>query len=175
MLRRLPINYHVALIGRGYQTGDQLDGEWGAYKRLHFIDAVPAAQVSSFISTADVGLLLRPLHALNDRFALPNGFFHLVDAGLPVARFPLPEVESIIRQRPTGPRLAPHDPVQAAACITEFLEDPEAVQSARAAVRHMAEELLWEAQEGVLAKIVGLAEKENCSRSEASTIATSTD
>ena len=48
------------------------------------------------IRTADLGLVLYEPYSENYRYALPNGFFQLVAAGLPIVRGQLQEIEAAI-------------------------------------------------------------------------------
>jgi glycosyltransferase involved in cell wall biosynthesis len=88
----------------------------------------------------------------NYRYALPNGFFQVIAAGLPVVRARLPEIESAIAGRPVGlclDRLNPADLARAiAACAAQ-----EGVFR-REAVR-LAGELRWEREAERFRLLVG--------------------
>ena len=114
MLTALPTHVHIAFVGRGYEASDENMRQSDMRDRLHFIPAVPPFEITSFIASADAGLLLyRPI-SITFKNSLPNRFFHFLDAGLPIARFALPEVERVIGGAPVGPVLDPLDPIQAA-------------------------------------------------------------
>lgn len=150
MLRHLPRHVHVAFLGRGYEADEENRWQAGVDGRLHFIPAVPAVQVSSFIAGADAGLLLyRPI-SRNYRGALPNGLFHAIDAGLPLARFALPEVEAVIGGAAVGPVLDADDPAQAAMQLAAFLGDPEKRLASAAAAAALGGAVTWTAQEHIL-------------------------
>jgi glycosyltransferase involved in cell wall biosynthesis len=149
MVRELPGSIHVAFVGRGYEAAERRARAAGVAGRLHFPAARPPFEVTSFIATADAGLLLYRIISRNYRSALPNGFFHLLDAGLPIVRFALPEVEALISQAKIGPLLDADDPSRAARTIANFLESAEIIE-ARTAVSALADAVTWEAQELIL-------------------------
>jgi hypothetical protein len=150
MLRQLPPHIHVAFMGRGFEGNLDVSRCLGVEGRLHFLPAVPAAEVSAFIAGADAGLLLyRPI-SRNYRSALPNRFFHVIDAGLPLARFPLPEIEAAIGGRAVGPVLDATNPATAAQQVMSFLSDPQARLRCAAVAAAIGRDLSWAAQESVL-------------------------
>lgn len=153
MLKHLAGNIHIAFLGRGYEAAQEHTHSSGTVGRLHFIPARPSFEVGCYIATADAGLLLYRAISPNYRSALPNGFFHLLDAGLPVARFALPEVEAVIGGAEIGPVLGP-DPVWAADSITRFLGDSAQVRRAKIAVMALNGPLAWQNQEHLLHTIV---------------------
>jgi hypothetical protein len=159
MVRGLPSYIHVAFVGRGYEAAERNARAAGLAGQLHFPSARAPFEVTSFIATADAGLLLYRIISRNYRSALPNGFFHLLDAGLPVARFALPEVEALISQAQIGPLLDPDDPPRAARTIADFLESAEMIE-ARAAVSALADAVTWEAQERTLWSVADPARTE---------------
>lgn len=156
MLSELPSHIHVAFVGRGYEAAEKHAQPAGIAGRLHLLRARPPFEVTSFIATADVGLLLYNMISLNYRSALPNGFFHVIDAGLPVARFALPEVEAVIGGAEIGPLLDPNDPSRAAQAIAQFLVSAELVE-ARAAASTLGNSMTWETQEHILRDVVDAA------------------
>jgi glycosyltransferase involved in cell wall biosynthesis len=155
LMRNLPPNFHIAFLGGGYRE-DAPDTETRA--RLHYIEPVAPTQVTAFISAADLGLLLYMPISPNYKHALPNGFFHLVDAGLPIARFDMPDVEGAIQGLRLGPLLDPVNPEQAAQYISSFLSDDSRYYAARSAARGLAESIDWEAQEKTIAAIIGIVD-----------------
>ena len=62
-------------------------------------------------------------YSANYRFALPNGFFQIVAAGLPLVRAALPEIEAAIGRQPVGVALERLDPPTLAAAILRCAED----------------------------------------------------
>src|SRR5262249_8009081 len=75
MFSSLPANVHIAFVGRGYETSDEKTQQTDVGGRLHFIPAVPPFEVTSFIASADTGLLLYWPISVTFKNSLPNRFF----------------------------------------------------------------------------------------------------
>jgi hypothetical protein len=99
--------------------------------------------VVPFIRTADLGLVIYEPYSVNYRYALPNGFFQVIAAGLPLVRAALPEIEAAIGRHPVGACLDRLDPPSLAAAILRCAEDTAGL---RAAVATLARELRWETE-----------------------------
>jgi glycosyltransferase involved in cell wall biosynthesis len=149
--RRLPDNVHLAFVGRGYEAdrdglrGDPLEG------RVHFGLSVAPNEVVPFIRSADLGLMVNEIYSENYRFALPNRFFQLVAAGLPLIRLALPEIEAIIGERPVGVRLDRLDPEALAAAVLDCSADAARLREASAA---LARELRWDVEATRLYRLI---------------------
>ena len=90
-LALLPERFHLAFLGRGYDAIAAALQAHPAGARLHFGNfAAPDAIVPS-IRSADIGLVIYDLYSENYRCALPNGFFQIVAAGLPIVRRRFPK------------------------------------------------------------------------------------
>jgi hypothetical protein len=107
--------------------------------------------VVPFIRTADLGLVIYEPYSANYRHALPNGFFQVIAAGLPLVRAALPEIEAAIGRHPVGARLDRLDPPSLAAVILRCAEDTAGLRSAVAA---LARELRWETESLRLSRLV---------------------
>jgi len=151
-LALLPGNFHFAFIGRGYEavTGT-LPRELIA-SRLHLGNSFDPDRVVPAIRSADVGLVLYEPRSLNYRNALPNGFFQVVAACLPVVRAPLVEVENAIGNSRVGVCLDPLSPMALAAAILECSADTSV---SRAEAARLARELRWELEARRLACLLG--------------------
>ena len=140
-LALLPDNFHFAFIGRGYEAvPGKLSRELIA-PRLHLGNPFDPDRVVPAIRSADVGLVLYEPRSLNYRNALPNGFFQVVAACLPVVRAPLVEVENTIGDRRVGVCLDELSPTALAAAILQCSGD---VGVFRAETIRLARELRWE-------------------------------
>jgi hypothetical protein len=82
---------------------------------------------------------------------LPNGFFQVIAAGLPLVRAALPEMEAAIGRHPVGARLDRLDPPSLAAAI---LRCAEGTADLRSAVAALAPELRWETEALRLSRLV---------------------
>jgi glycosyltransferase involved in cell wall biosynthesis len=121
-LEYLPENVHLAFLGRGYEAvaASLSGGRVGS--RLHLGHAVAPDEIVPTIRGADLGLVLYEPHSENYRYALPNGFFQLVAAGLPIVRGELQEIEAAIGGQLVGyclPKLEPFEIAQAISCVIE--------------------------------------------------------
>src|SRR5262249_25644380 len=95
-LARLPQRFHLAFLGRNYdKPGHPLPSALVG-RRLHFGRFATPDKVVPAIRTADIGLVIYEPYSDNYRSALPNGFFQIIAAGLPLVRAPLPEIEAVI-------------------------------------------------------------------------------
>lgn len=83
-LALVPACLHVAFVGNGYEDG--LAGFAGhpMRARVHAGLGRPSREVVPFIRDADVGLVIYKSRSENYREALPNGFFQVLAAGLPI-------------------------------------------------------------------------------------------
>jgi glycosyltransferase involved in cell wall biosynthesis len=139
-LRLLPENFHLAFVGRGYGADRERLRLHPIGGRVHFASPVAPTEIVPFIRAADIGLLLYEPRSDNYRFALPNGFFQIIAAGLPLVRGSLPEVEAAIAGRPVGIRLEGLAPQPLAAAIGTCVAEP---RPRRAASAELAAALSW--------------------------------
>ena len=150
-LAHLPEHFHLVFLGRGYEKV--------AYKlppdllgrRLHIGHVLAPNELVPSIRSADVGLVIYEVYSENYRHALPNGFFQIIAAGLPLVRAPLPEIEAIIRHRPVGVCLKRLDPVTLAQAIVRCAAD---AKSHRAGAAALACELRWEIEAARLRRLI---------------------
>ena len=147
----LPARFHLAFVGRGYEAESERLRRHPAASRVHFGRHAAPNQVVPFIRTADLGLVIYEPYSANYRYALPNGFFQVIAAGLPLVRAALPEIEAAIGRHPVGARLDRLDPPSLAAAILRCAEDTDGLRSAAAT---LARELRWETESLRLNRLV---------------------
>lgn len=70
--------------------------------RIRFLPTVPMEEVSSFISSYDIGLYLLEPNSFNNLMALPNKFFEFIQARLAIAVGPSPEMASLVKEYDCG-------------------------------------------------------------------------
>ncbi len=148
---RLPERFHLAFVGGGYERVAALLEQHPERRRIHFGYRVPANQVVPFIAGADLGLVIYAARSENYRFALPNGFFQVVAAGLPLIRGRLPEIEAAIAGRVVGACLDPIEPAALAAAIERCAGHAAAL---RPAVASLAKTLRWRVEAARLRQLV---------------------
>jgi hypothetical protein len=150
-LAMLPARFRLAFVGRGYEADTERLRRHPAASRVHFGRHVAPTQVVPFIRTADLGLVIYEPYSANYRHALPNGFFQVIAAGLPLVRGVLPQIEAAIGRHPVGARLDRLDPPSLAAAILRCAEDSARL---RIAVATLARELRWETESLRLSRLV---------------------
>jgi len=125
----------------------------GVTERLHFLEPQPYADMLGYASGADIGVITLPTRVLNLKLALPNRFFDLVMAGLPVASTPIRDVGCLIERFDLGQTFVEDDALAMATTICSML-DADRLCELRANVKAAARELCWEQVEPVLVKQV---------------------
>jgi hypothetical protein len=150
-IARLPQQFHLAFVGRGYEAaGARLQGQLLG-SRVHTGHFFSPDEVVPAIRSADVGLVLYEPCSINYRYALPNGFFQIVAAALPLVRAPLVEIENAIGGRAVGVCLEQLDPATLAAAIVHCTDGAE---SLRVNVGALARELSWSVEAARLNRLV---------------------
>jgi glycosyltransferase involved in cell wall biosynthesis len=159
-LARLPERFHLAFLGRGYDKPAHAPPSALVGRRLHFGRFATPDEVVPAIRTADIGLVIYEPYSDNYRSALPNGFFQIIAAGLPLVRAPLPEIEAVIGGARVGVCLTGLDPTALAQAIELCADDSEALGSNTAA---LARKLRWQIEATRLRSLVDeLLERHRC-------------
>jgi len=150
-LALLPGNFHFAFVGRGYEAVAGTLPRKLIASRLHLGNAFDPDKVVPSIRSADIGLVIYEAYSENYRCALPNGFFQIVAAGLPIVRGHLPEIEAAIGGHPVGVCLPHLDPATLAQAILRCAKDAAALRANAAA---LARELRWETEAARLRSLI---------------------
>jgi glycosyltransferase involved in cell wall biosynthesis len=140
-LALLSDEFHLAFLGRGYEKLAALSRPAEIARRLHFGHVVAPSEVVPTIRSADIGLVIYEPYSENYRYALPNGFFQVVAAGLPLVRGYLPEIEETIGGAEIGECLARLDAASLAGAIKSCAGNAATL---RANVAELARALRWE-------------------------------
>jgi glycosyltransferase involved in cell wall biosynthesis len=151
----LPERAHLVFVGDGYDVVRSHVARLGLDARVHLLGAVAAAEVPAFIRSADaVAILYLPTMGAIE-FALPNGFFAGIAAGLPIL-WPrrLPEIRRLAEEHGFGVEIEPADPASIAAAVRALLGDPERLEALRERSRSARELFNWEAEERRLLELV---------------------
>jgi glycosyltransferase involved in cell wall biosynthesis len=146
---------HLAFVGDGYRALAERVERVGLEDRVHVLPAVAAMEVPAFIRTADAVAVLYTPSVSGIEFALPNGFFAGIAAGLPLL-WPrrLPEIRRLAEEHRLGVAIEPADPSSIAAGVRELMEHPETLAELRANVRRARTALNWEVEERRLLELV---------------------
>jgi glycosyltransferase involved in cell wall biosynthesis len=95
----------------------------GVADRLHRADYVPMDKVTSYLRTADVGLIPFRPHG-NSQLGVPTKFREYLLAGLPIVATDLGATADRIRHTGVGELCADSDPSALAAAIAKVLDNP---------------------------------------------------
>jgi glycosyltransferase involved in cell wall biosynthesis len=145
--------WHLAIVGGGHGEHVQrlvaAAQACGVNRRLHVLPAVPAATLSSYLRSADVGVHPMERTCLNHELALPNKLFDYLLAGLPVAVSDLREMRTLVTREQLGTVFDPSDAPGTGRAIL-------AAASSRSTARDRGEllqQLSWEAQTETLLRL----------------------
>jgi hypothetical protein len=160
----LPETVHLALIGKGYESALADAAACGVAGRVHAIEPVSPTEIVPFIRDADIGLVLYWPYSENFRNALPNGFFQVVSAGLPLIHGGLPEISRVCAEKSIGRQVELRQPERIAAALREWLVKPAIFRDQVLRAAAAAEALTWEEEEAVLFQLVDGVVLHRCDR-----------
>lgn len=156
-LATLPANVHLATVGkfapREYQAACIAQAErLGIAHRLHCLEPVPYQALTSFASSADVGLIVRDPLIPNNRISLPNRIFDYMFSGVPVCTPEIADIAGIVRRWDMGAVVSDLSASGWAEAISATLARRDAL---RANALRAAGELVWESLEERLYEALG--------------------
>ena len=151
----LPSEIHVALLGRRYEGYQERIQALRLEGRVHLVPPVKPSEVVPFIETADASMILYYPHSVNYRFALPNGLFQSISAGLPLL-YPmnLPEITAIAEHYGLGLPIDPRSPESICAAVRTFLQEPTRLSEYTQNARRARQVLTWEQEERILRDVI---------------------
>jgi glycosyltransferase involved in cell wall biosynthesis len=96
---------HAVYLGQGSQWGmlERLAKDPLFGGRLHLLRAVAPDELLSWVTSADVGIVLIQASTRNHRLATPNKLFEALAAGLPVVASDFQGMRQIVLDDPLGP------------------------------------------------------------------------
>lgn len=121
-----PQHWHVAFVGHGYEDGLARFADHPARGRVHVGLGRPSREVVPFIRDADAGLVIYKSHSENYREALPNGFFQVLAAGLPIIYPALPQLVATIGEARVGLSIEAFTAASMAAALNTIVDTPRA-------------------------------------------------
>lgn len=145
-LTALPERVHWVVVGDGYERIVPLIAARGLERRVHLLGRLAPDDIVPALGGGDAALVLYHDYSSNYRYALPNGFFQAIAAGLPQIVPPLPEVAALTRRYGFGVEADPRDPASIAAAVRALL-DSDLRDELRARATGAAPELSWEVEE----------------------------
>jgi glycosyltransferase involved in cell wall biosynthesis len=93
--RDMPLQCHLVFMGAG-ELAPMIREASRKTPRIHYLPAVPPAEVLDFTCGADVGLCGVDPVCLSYRYSLPNKIFEYLAAGVPFVAYPLPELVRLV-------------------------------------------------------------------------------
>ncbi len=117
-------------------------------ENLEITGWVPHEEVSKYLNSANIGVVLfQPTH-YNNLIGLPNKLFEYMASGKPVVASNFPEIRNVVIESKCGLLIDPTDPEEIARAIVYLLEHPEeAVEMGRNGRKAVEEHYNWERME----------------------------
>lgn len=139
-------NGHLVFVGDGplRQALKDLAAAKNIVGRVHFVDAVRPDDVTTFIRSADIGLVLIPDLCLSYHFALPNKLFECIGGGVPVVASDLPEMRRVVADHGVGLCVEPSNPATTATALEDLASDRAKLTELRKNCRNASAALSWE-------------------------------
>ncbi len=136
---------HLVVLGDG-QMQARLARLANGNPRVHFIPAVPQAELMAWTGSASAGVIPYQATCLNNYYCTPNKLFEFIAAGLPILASNLPEIRRIVEENGVG-RVADMESGPAfASAIDEFFRSDEQLQAWRDAARGASQVIAWEVE-----------------------------
>jgi len=156
-LALLPADVHLAAVGKfvpaEYEHScEALARELGVSDRFHRFAPIEYAQLTSFVSGADVGLIVRDPQIRNNAISLPNRIFDYMFSSVPVCSPEIPDIARIIRDEDMGAVIGDMTPAAWAAGIDAVLAQRDAM---RANALSASGRYIWENLEDELFEVLG--------------------
>ena len=156
-LGNLPSNFHLVVVGNivpySYKQ-DILDfaEKLDIKNRFWIVDPVPYSELTSFISSADVGLIIRDPSIKNNFVSLPNRVFDYMFAGVPVVAPFMPDIHRVITTNNFGISLEERNPAEWERSILHAQKNRAELQKF---ALNAAKKLTWENVEEDLLSFIG--------------------
>ena len=120
-------------------------------RRIHFLPAVPQAELLQHSASADLGIIPYPHVDLNSYYCTPNKLFEFIQAGLPILANDSPELNRFVRSNGFGHCAVMRTPRDIARTIDDAFAMPDSAQW-RSAILEKRSELAWCGQSAIYLK-----------------------
>ncbi len=141
---------HLAMVGpQNVSTIEKLKclaKKIKATDRIHFVPPVPSADVYQFIASASVGVALSEPICKSYLYAMPNKFFEMLMAGLPVVVSNQPEMAEFVTKHSRGIVLKNNNPIEVAFSLNQVISACSDYQLSDKELKVFRKEFCWEAQ-----------------------------
>jgi glycosyltransferase involved in cell wall biosynthesis len=146
---------HLVMMGWGALLDPlrELSLREGVEGRVHFAEGVPLRELLSYTAGADVGVIPYRNVGLNNYYTSPNKLFEYCAAGVPVVASRFPELVKVVEGLGIGLTFDPERPEEIAGAVNGLLEDPAALERARANAARAAPRFTWETESAKLLEV----------------------
>lgn len=128
-----------------------LAAEYGVEARLLFHPAVSYAELGSYVSAADLGMVNIMPVSKSYYFCLPNKFFECIQSCTPVLISDFPELRRVVEHYDIGLWCDPEDAGAISACMEKMRTDKALYSRFKNNLGTAKEELCWEKEKKILA------------------------
>lgn len=143
-------NIHLVFIGGGY------DNDRSVHPHIHFIPTIHPNKLVPFVKTANFGIIPYFCFTENYKFALPNGFFQMTAAELPIVfSHSLVEIAQLNKQYSFGITANIQSEKELKSVIEKMIHQYECL---KIKVIESAKELSWSTEEQKLKKLINYLE-----------------
>jgi glycosyltransferase involved in cell wall biosynthesis len=113
-------------------------------EKVIFIPGVDSNELTSFISSADLGVVIYRNNCRNNYYCAPNKLFDYCMAGLPMIGCDFPPLRSFQEQYGIIRLFDPENPTSIAKTVNEYLRDKPAYAQAKRRIQDVASKYNWE-------------------------------
>lgn len=122
----LPEHIHLVSVGNFVppeyeKLCRELSEQLGIEGRVHWFEPVPYSELTTTMSSADVGLIVRDPAIRNNAVSLPNRIFDYMFSSVPVCTPQIPDIAKIVAEESMGAVVPDMQPSSWAAGISEIL------------------------------------------------------
>lgn len=144
-------NIHLACVGPQHQPmvdklnllAEKLDRQ----TYFHVLPPVPSQQVSEFISSANMGIAIFDDLCTSYEHVMPNKFFEMLLAGLPLIVSHQAEMRAFIHKYNNGVVLNENSPLKIAQGIQQLASNQEKLKPTPEKIDYLSQTYSWQAQE----------------------------
>lgn len=153
-LEKLPKEFHLIFIGAGYDHYYPYSSKAGLNGRLHFLNALPLDEIVPVLKQCDLGILPYFAYTYNYQYCLPNGFFQIIAAELPILfSNDVEEIVKLNQQFNFGKSVNLNDSQKLLDSIQEMLI-PNVYAQFKENLDFAKKELSWEKEEMILKELL---------------------
>lgn len=148
--------FHLVFLGDGalFRQLRREAARIGMADRVHFLAAVPQAELLDHSASADFGIIPYQPVCLNTRYCTPNKMFEFIAAGLPIISSDLPELRRFVVGFGLGLVADLSSPRDAAQAISRIAGDPSMRRDLAVQVVAAQSQISWSIEGAQLSSII---------------------